>query len=135
MKPGRVWGSNCISELEPVIHSPKVFGQILLEVPALLARSEYAFPLYELLADHVSREEGGLRITLVDLKRYLGLKGRYSVFQKFKERVLTPSLDSINTSTDLQVNYETWRHRQAIRGLIFHIQRQSQLAKVSLNLR
>jgi len=117
------------SELETVIHSPKVFGQILLEVPALLARSEYAFPLYELLADHVSREEGGLRITLVDLKRYLGLKGRYSVFQKFKERVLTPSLDSINTSTDLQVNYETWRHRQAIRGLIFHIQRQSQLAK------
>lgn len=120
------------SELETVIHSPKVFGQILLEVPALLARSEYAFPLYELLADHVSREEGGLRITLVDLKRYLGLKGRYSVFQKFKERVLTPSLDSINTSTDLQVNYETWRHRQAIRGLIFHIQRQSQPAK-SLN--
>jgi hypothetical protein len=77
------------SELETVIHSPKVFGQILLEVPALLARSEYAFPLYELLADHVSREEGGLRITLVDLKRYLGLKGRYSVFQKFKERTLS----------------------------------------------
>ena len=117
------------SELEAIIHSPKVFGQILLEVPALLARSEYAFPFYELLADHVSREEGVLRITLVDLKRYLGLKGRYPVFQKFKERVLTPSLDSINISTDLQVSYELWKHRQAVRGLILHIQRQSKPAQ------
>ena len=118
--------------LGPVIHSPKVFGQILLEVPALLARSEYAFPLYELLADHVSREEGLLRITLADLRRYFGLKGRYTLFSKFKERVLTPSLDSINANTDIEVSYEMWRHKQAIRGLIFHIQRQSQPAK-SLN--
>jgi hypothetical protein len=115
--------------LGPVIHSPKVFGQILLEVPALLARSEYAFPLYELLADHVSREEGLLRITLADLRRYFGLKGRYTLFSKFKERVLTPSLDSINANTDIEVSYEMWRHKQAIRGLIFHIQRKSQLAK------
>jgi hypothetical protein len=115
-------------ELEKVIQAPKVFGRILTETPALLERSEYAFPLYELLADHISRDEGLLRITLGDVKRYLGLKDRYPVFQKFKERVLTPSLDSINTSTDLQVRYETWRHRQAVRGLIFHIQRQAKSA-------
>lgn len=113
-------------ELEPVIKSPKVFGQILLEVPALLARSEYAFPLYELLADHVSREEGLLRMTLADLKRYLGLKGRYPVFQKLKERVLTPSLDSINANTDLQVSYETWQAGRAVGGLVFYVQRQGQ---------
>ena len=117
-------------ELEPVIQSPKVFGQILLEVPALLARSEYAFPLYELLADHVSRDDGSLRIALADLKRYLGLKGRYPVFQKFKERVLAPSLDSININTDLQVNYEIWQTGRAVSGLIFHVQRQSQLVKL-----
>ena len=113
-------------ELESVIQSPKVFGRILLEVPALLARSEYAFPLYELLADHVSRDDGLLRISLADLKRYLGLKGRYPVFQKFKERVLTPSLDSINANTDIEVSYEIWKHGQAVSGLIFHIQRPSQ---------
>lgn len=44
--------------LEPVILSPKVFGQILFEAPALLTRSEYAFPLYELLADHLSETTG-----------------------------------------------------------------------------
>ncbi len=114
--------------LEPVIHTPKVFGQILLEVPALLARSEYAFPLYELLADHISREEGRLRINLVDLRRFLGLKGQYALFSKFKERVLTPSLDSINTSTDLKVSYEIWKRGQAVGGLIFHIQRASKPA-------
>ena len=118
--------------LEPVIHTPKVFGQVLFEVPALLTRSEYAFPLYELLADHVSRDEGVLRINLADLRRYLGLKGQYSLFSKFKERVLTPSLESINASTDIQVNYGTWKHGQAINGLIFHARRQSQPAK-SLN--
>jgi hypothetical protein len=118
--------------LEPVIHAPKVFGQVWLKVPALLARSEYAFPFYELLADHISRDEGVLRISLTDLKRYLGLKGRYPIFQMFKTRVLIPSLDSINASTDLQVHYETWKRGQAVGGLIFHIQRQSQPAK-SLN--
>ena len=109
--------------LEPMIQSPKVFGQILLEVPALLTRSEYAFPLYELLADHVSREEGLLRITLADLKRYLGLKGSYPAFPMFRTRVLAPSLESINTSTDLQVSYETWNTKRGVSGLIFRIQR------------
>ena len=124
----RFIGFRLYPELEPVIHTPKVFGQILLEVPALLARSEYAFPLYELLADHVSREEGLLRITLADFKRYLGLKERYSAFPMFKERILTPSLDSINSSTDLHVRYETWRTGRGVGGLIFHIQRTSQPA-------
>jgi hypothetical protein len=110
-------------ELEPIIKFPKVYGQILLEVPALLARSEYAFPLYELLADHVSREEGLLRITLADLKRYLGINGSYPAFPMFRTRVLTPSLNSINNSTDLQISYETWRDRQAVVGLSFRIQR------------
>ena len=106
-----------------MIQSPKVFGQILLEAPALLTRSEYAFPLYELLADHVSREEGVLQISLADLKRYLGLKGRYPVFQMFKVRVLAPSLESINTNTDLHVSYESHKCGQAISGLAFQIQR------------
>ena len=35
------------------------------------------------MADHVSRDDGLLRITLADLKRYLGLKGRYSDFTLF----------------------------------------------------
>lgn len=126
---GRFVGFRLYPELEPVIQSPKVFGQILLEVPALLTRSEYAFPLYELLADHVSREDGLLRISLADLKRYLGLKGRYPVFQMFKVRALIPSLDSINASTDLQVRYETWKRGQAVGGLIFHVQRESKPAK------
>ena len=116
-------------ELELVIQSPKVFGQILHETPALLARSEYAFPLYELLADHISRDEGLLQIRQIDLKRYLGLKGRYSTFPMFKARVLIPSLDSINASTDLQVSYETWQTGRGVGGLIFHVQRESKPAK------
>ena len=118
-----VMGFELHPRLEPVIQTPKVFGQILLEVPALLTRSEYAFPLYELLADHVSREEGLLRITLANLRRYLGIKERYSLFSKLKERVLAPSLNTINANTDLQVSYETWQTGQAVGGLIFRIQR------------
>ena len=116
------------SELESAIQAPKVFGQILSETPALLTRSEYAFSLYELLADHVSREEGLLRVPLIDLKRYLGIKGRYSAFPMFQARVLTPSLDSINASTDLKVSYETWRTGRGIGGVTFHIQRSSKPA-------
>ena len=122
---GRFIGFALYPLLESVILSPKVFGQILFEAPALLIRSEYAFPLYELLADHVSRDDGLLRITLADFKRYLGLKGRYADFTLFVMRVLTPSLDSINSNTDIQVNYETWRTGRGVSGLIFHVQRQS----------
>jgi len=129
---GRFMGFALYPLLEPVILSPKVFGQILFEAPALLTRSEYAFPLYELLADHISRDDGLLRIPLADLKRYLGLKGRYSDFTLFAMRVLAPSLDSINTNTDLKVSYEIWRNGRGVGGLIFHIQRQSHPAK-SLN--
>ena len=122
-EPRAVLGFELHPRLEPVIQTPKVFGQILFEVPALFTRSEYAFPLYELLADYVSREDGLLRITLVDLKRYLGLNGRYSLFSKLKERVLTPSLNTINANTDLQVSYKTWQAGQAVVGLSFRIQR------------
>lgn len=126
---GRFVGFRLYPELEPVIQSPKVFGQILFEAPALLTKSEFAFPLYELFADHVSREEGLLQISLVDLKRYLGISRRYPTYADFLKRVLTPSLDSINASTDLQASYETWRNGRAIGGLIFHIQRTSQSVK------
>ena len=120
---GRFVGFAVAPLLEPAIQYPKVFGQILFEVPALLTQSEFAFPLYELLADYVSREEGLLRITLADLKRYLGLSRRYAVYADFLKRVLTPSLESINASTDIQVSYETWREGRAIGGFIFRIQR------------
>jgi len=119
-------------ELEKVIQAPKVFGRILPETPALLERSEYAFPFYELLADHSSRNQGSLQIALGDLKRYLGLRGRYAAFPMFKARVLIPSLESINANTDLKVDYQTWSSGRGIGGLIFHIQRQSQPTK-SLN--
>ncbi len=120
---GRFVGFAVAPLLEPAIRSPKVFGQILFEVPALLTQSEFAFPLYELFADYVSREEGLLRITLADLKRYLGLSRRYAVYADFLKRVLTPSLESINADTDLQVSYEIWKTGRAVGGFIFRIQR------------
>jgi hypothetical protein len=109
--------------LEPVILAPKVFGQILFEAPALLTKSEFALPLYELFADHVSREEGILRISLVDLKRYLGLSRRYAVYADFLKWVLTPSLESVNANMDIQVSYEIWKAGRAVGGFLFFIQR------------
>jgi len=116
-------GFRLYPELEPVILSPKVYGQILFEAPALLTRSEFALPLYELLADHVSREDCVLRISLVDLKRYLGLRRQYSLYTEFLRRVLTPGIESINTHTDIQLTHETWKTGRAISGFLFRIQR------------
>ena len=117
--------------LEPVIRSPKVFGQILFEAPALLTKSEFALPLYELFADHVSREEGLLQISLVDLKRYLGLSRRYAVYADFLKWVLTPSLESVNANMDIQVSYDIWKTGRAVGGFLFRIQRsESQTSRV-----
>ena len=120
---GRYVGFAISPLLEPVITLPKVFGQILFDAPALLTRSEYAFPLYELLADHVSRADQPLRIALSNLKQYLGIKRRYPIYSDFVKWVLTPSLESINAHTDLQISYETWKHGRAVNGLLFSIKR------------
>lgn len=128
---GRFVGFAVAPLLEPVIQSPKVFGRILFGVPALLTQSEFAFPLYELFADHVSREEGLLKISLVDLKRYLGLSRRYRIYADFLKRVLTPSLQSINTNTDIQVSYKVWKAGRAVGGFLFCVQRsESQTPRV-----
>jgi len=122
---GQYIGFQLHPKLEPAIKDPKVFAKLKLVMLVLLSRSQYAYPLYELFADSYSRGQHSLRMPLPTLKSYLGIsESCYGIFKDFKTRVLKPSLDSINTATDFQVGYETYRAGKVIGGLVFHLRKQ-----------
>lgn len=122
---GQYIGFKLHPDLEPVIKDPKVFAKLKLVMMVLLSRSQYAYPLYELIADSYSRGQHSLRIPLSTLKSYLGIgEGCYEIFKDFKTRILKPSLDNINGATDFRVEYETYRVGKSIGGLAFNLAKQ-----------
>ena len=122
---GQYIGFKLHPDLEPAIKDPKVFAKLKLVMLALLSRSQYAYPLYELFADSYSRGQNPLRLSLATLKTYLGIgAGCYEVFKDFKVRVLKPNLDAINATTDFRVEYQTYREGRVIGGLLFHFHKQ-----------
>ena len=122
---GQYLGFQLHPDLEPAIKDPKVFAKLKLVMLALLSRSQYAYPLYELFADSYSRGQNPLRLSLATLKTYLGIgAGCYEVFKDFKVRVLKPNLDAINATTDFRVEYQTYREGRVIGGLLFHFHKQ-----------
>lgn len=122
---GQYLGFKLHPDLEPVIKDPKVFAKLKLVMLVLLARSQYAYPLYELFADSYSRGQSALRLSLAALKSYLGIDADgYAVFKDFKTRILKPNLDAINAATDFRVEYQTYRTSRVIGGLTFHLQKQ-----------
>ncbi len=123
---GQYLGFQLHPDLEPAIKDPKVFAKLKLVMLALLSRSQYAYPLYELFADSYSRGQNPLRLSLATLKTYLGIgAGCYEVFKDFKVRVLKPNLDAINATTDFRVEYQTYREGRVIGGLLFHFHKQA----------
>ena len=123
---GQYIGFKLHPDLEPAIKDPKVFAKLKLVMLALLSRSQYAYPLYELFADSYSRGQNPLRLSLATLKTYLGIgAGCYEVFKDFKVRVLKPNLDAINATTDFRVEYQTYREGRVIGGLLFHFHKQA----------
>jgi plasmid replication initiation protein len=83
--------------------------------------TSYAFRIYELLQNYAYR--GFRRFELEDLRYKLGIydDNKYKQFSDFKKYVLTPSIESINQSTSLDINFKELRYGRKVGAIEFYI--------------
>ncbi len=75
--------------------------------------------LYEILKQWV--RAGKKEFTLDQLKELLGVVGKYSRWNNFKAKRLTPAIKEINEKSDIHVKYEAQRKGRSVVGLVFFI--------------
>jgi plasmid replication initiation protein len=80
-------------------------------------RSAYSIRLYELLVQFM--KTGERDITLKKIRELFELKKQYPRFFDFKKRILIPSIDDINQTTDIRVEWDVVKKGSRISGLIF----------------
>ena len=90
----------------------------------------YAIRFYELLIQFKST--GERFISIEKLKERLELNEQYSRFYNLKKRIIEPSIDNINQSTDLNVDWDVVKKGKIITGLIFVFEKKKNHSKSDL---
>lgn len=94
--------------------------------------SAYAIRLYEMLCQY--KKIGERTISIVDLRDTLECNNiAYDRLDNFKRRVIDPSIEQINSKTDLDCHYETEKLGKRVVGLIFQVS-QKQPSSTSVQL-
>ena len=103
------------------------FTQYYLEQTTCL-QSKHSLRLYELLRQFLPLKKvkegvtsGFRRVSVADLKEYLGIKDRYPKFFEFRRCVLEPAQKELAEKTDLLFEFTPERTRRTITGLNFAI--------------
>lgn len=113
-------------EIEKVARDPKVYAKIKMIMLARLSRPKHAYSIYELCIDATSRGEYEFKISLEEMKEYLGLSvNSYKSFKDFRSRVLNPSIMAIKNLSDLEVKFSSYRKGRKIGGVVFHMRKQT----------
>jgi plasmid replication initiation protein len=79
--------------------------------------SSYAVRLYELLVQW--REAGSRTVELIWLRERLDLGDKYPNIRDFKNRILQPAIEQINTHSDLWVNWTQNKQGRRVVAFIF----------------
>lgn len=98
----------------------------------LVLKSKYSIRLYEILKSYAYI--GQKDYSLEELKNALQIEG-YEEFRYFKRDIIDKSLAEINTYTDLQIAYKTYRVGRSIGGLTFEISKKSNVEQVVLHVK
>ncbi|ETR68018.1 MAG: hypothetical protein OMM_10957 [Candidatus Magnetoglobus multicellularis str. Araruama] len=117
-------------DLEESIKKPNVYSSERIIMMSILKDSKYAYPLYDLLLESYSRKEKVLKISLEELRSFLGVpveayrdsKG-FHKYVDFKKYVLKPCLLLLNKETDLKIEFKTYRKGRRVDGLYFTIEK------------
>lgn len=91
-------------------------------INALRLNSRHSLIIYELLKQYERIKKR--RIGIIELKEYLGIKGKYSLFANFEMRVLKVAIDEINKHTDIYVTYSKIKDGRDIVEIEFIIESQ-----------
>lgn len=93
--------------------------------------STYAIRIYEYLKQYVKFRDT-IRVSLDDFKEMLELSDSYLRFFNFKARVLVPSVEQINTYTDLDVSWEEVREKRTVVAIDFFFRKSDRQVELPL---
>lgn len=82
--------------------------------------STHAIRLYELCSQY--RDTGWRQTSIEDLKDWLQVTNKYSLYADFRKRVIEPAINEINAKSDLLVDAEPIKRGRTITALKFKIQ-------------
>lgn len=114
------------TDLEPYLYDlNNNFTQITFEQAAKL-NTPFSFRLYQWLikAKNLKKNRKGSSIQVVLeldwMKSQAGLAGKYELWSKFKEKVIEPSVESINAKTDISVIWRPIKQGRKITAIQFN---------------
>lgn len=80
--------------------------------------TSYAIRIYEYLKQYV-KIRNSIRISLADFKEMLELSDSYMRFANFKARILVPTVEQLNSHTDLHVEWGEIREARSVVAIEF----------------
>lgn len=83
-------------------------------------KSTFSIALFELLKSYAYKHT--IAISLDDLRKYLGIEGKYSDFKNFKQKVLNTATKEINELTDITIEWEGVRDGKSYAWVRFTIE-------------
>lgn len=115
----RVRFTDTVAKLVSKLDKSKGFLKFDLDDKKFLS-SFYHTKLYDLLRSNLFKTT--YKITLLELKRILDIEYKYKTFGQFRESILEPALEAINSTTDIRVSYKVDKlGTRAVQELIFNI--------------
>lgn len=82
-------------------------------------KSQNTWKLYENLKQRLNMKRW--RVSLDELRQFLGLLGKYNRWVDLKKTVIESSLKEINKLSDIEVSYEKEKYGRSISGVVFFI--------------
>lgn len=89
--------------------------------PIISMTSAHAVRIFEMLMQY--RDTGVCKISVIELRKRLGLEKAYRKFTDFKRRVIDISLKQINESAGIEADVEYIRKGKAVESLVFRFAR------------
>ena len=102
-----------------LIQNPSIYAYLDLRIIKQL-ENKHSISLYEILKDYVNLKN--ITFKIEEFKKAIDLQEiQYSRFNNFRDRVLTPAIEEINSKTDLKVSYEKISQGRKVTHLKFFI--------------
>lgn len=82
-------------------------------------KSKHAIKIFELATSYLYK--GQFKISLEELKDYLGIENKYSDWRDFRKTVLEPSVKQINDNTYINIDYEAIKNGKKVEDLVIKV--------------
>ena len=133
-------------ELQQMLYNPHIYARINLSIQNKL-KSKHSLALYELFLDYFISDRGFGQTPVIEIDQLRYLLGftrnkkkpvsksnmdRYEEFKHLNNKVIKPSIEEINDTTEINVRVDYKRNGRKVTGLQFFIKPQNKMLEVAV---